>query len=70
MMDPEMEAAMAASLADDHALEKEELANEMLAQLNPIQPSEGNPSRFRQDKVDGDGFCCCVASQRKRNYRM
>ena len=65
MMDPEMEAAMAASLADDHALEKEELANEMLAQLNPIQPSEGNPFRLRQDQVDGDGFCCCrcIAAQ-------
>ena len=71
MIDPDMKAAMAASLADSPALEQKALANDMLAQLSLIQPSEGDPFRLRQDKVKGDGFCFLfVASQRKRTYQM
>ena len=55
MIDLDIEAAMAASLAANHALEKEELANEMLAQLKPIHPSEGNPFRLRQVRGLSEG---------------
>ena len=56
-MDPDLEAAMVASLADTGGRERTNLANAMLAQLRPIQPFEGDPFGLCPEPVNGDGFC-------------
>ena len=56
-MDADLAAAIAASLADEPTQERTKLANEMLAQLGPIHPSEANEFRLCFENVAGDGFC-------------
>mgnify|MGYP003333432156 CR=1 FL=1 len=56
-MDPDLEAAIVASLSDTAGRERTNLANAMLGQLRPVQPFEGDPFSLCLEHVHGDGFC-------------
>ena len=56
-----MQLAMEQSYLDPHHMDKEQSANRMLEQLNPIQMPNGIQLHICQDNIIGDGFCFFIA---------
>ena len=65
MTDQDFEKAMIASLEDPTAVQRDELANRMLNQLDCIQQSHNKPFKLCLSKNRGDGLCFfrCIAEQ-------
>ena len=65
MTDQDFEKAMIASLEDPTAVQRDELANRMLNQLDWIQQSHNKSFKLCLSKIRGDGLCFfrCIAEQ-------